>query len=587
PDQWPKEYWDQAFAQIKGTGFEVVRFGEMAWDWLEPGDSSFKFKELDAAMDLCGKHGLKVILGTAIAQAPQWLISRYPDILPIAHDGSKHPEYGPRPNACRDNPNFRRYAKRLVEKLASRYSRHPSLFMWQLDNEPGYPPLDLTENKDWCHCEATRKAFLNWAKNKYGSIDRLNAAWGTKFWVETFSNFSEIKTPKGGMWDAGNPHIYLDWFRFKSESISEWLLFLKEIVRKHDRTHKIGTNSFTSIPNRIPDHSVIARGMDWFGWDIYPKGTMNPDESLAQIADYWKGVCKQNKAEFWVMELQAGPNVRWGYPGRVTGEEIKRWTKILVEHGAKGIMYFNWRPPLFGSETGGFGLLNADGSPSDRLQAVKEIIKSYEGEKSIFRLPTNRLAIYHSKTSEIQTFQEEGFPRPCPPIWFCGRGEIGMFYGLNSLAGAYRLVHPYGAEFLFDEQLEQGELECEVLLLTNPYTLSKKQFEHLREFLEDGGKVVTEARFGMKDEMGHLYPTPLISNIVKSQNLSCEIIEEDISVEGLANNITGFKTEGQPNLGVIEIGKGKLIYANFSLFPNLTKPGNEALVERIRKEIDL
>ncbi len=590
PDQWPEDYWQKAFSEIKETGFEVVRFGEMMWDWVEPRDGKFQFEQLDKAMDLCQKRGLKVILGTSVAQAPQWLIKKRRDLLPVAHDGTLHPEYGPRPNACRDNPAFIKYAERLARKLAERYSKHPALFMWQLDNEPGYPPLDLTANKDFCHCKATRRAFINWAKEKYRDINALNEAWGTRFWVETFSSFEEITTPKAGFWDAGNPHIYLDWYRFKSDRLSSYLRRLKKVIREHDKEHKIGTNSFTNIPNRASDHDVLAKEMDWFGWDIYPAGTGNTEESLAQIADYWRSVCKARGASFIVAELQAGPNVRWGNPARVTGEEIKTWTRILVEHGAEGIMYFNWRPPLFGSETGGFGLLNRDGTATERLQAVKEVINEI-GKKAV-PAPGSTLAIYYSKSSEIQTFQEEGPQRCAPAGWISGRGQIGLLYGLDSIAGAYRLVYPDSADFIFERQLEEGYIPYQTLLLTNPYLLTMEQFNNLKKWVSQGGTLITEARFGLKDGRARLYEEPLIEKLMDLKHEHTEIIEGKLQIPGFRAVAYGFRDVVECMSGVLarfedniaaiiekKIGEGKVIYSTFSLFGSFLKGENKKLLE--------
>ena len=336
PDQWPESYWDEAFNKIADLGFELVRFNEMTWPLLEPKPGFYNFHWLDKALNLCEKHNLKVVLGTAVVQAPQWLIHKHPEILPVANDGQIHPPYGPRFNFCRDNHTYRKFALRLADKIAKRYAHHPALSMWQLDNEPSYPPLDICENKDWCHCKATQKAFQHWCQKKYKNIKNLNQAWGTKFWSITFNNFLQITPPKSGMWGAGNPHIYLDWCRFKSESLSEWLLTLKRTVRLHDRKHKIGTNSFTSIPNRIPDHEVLSQNLDWFGWDIYPVATGNSDESLCQIADYWRSICSLHESEFVVCELQAGQTVRWGNPKSLHQDEMKNWVKILPEPPRSG-----------------------------------------------------------------------------------------------------------------------------------------------------------------------------------------------------------------------------------------------------------
>ena len=105
PDQWPKETWDQTFAEIKAAGLNTIRFGEMAWDWIEPEPGQFRFKELDQALDLCAKHGIKVLLGIPTSQVPTWFFRLYPNSRSIAADGTLYAEYGPRPNICKDRNN--------------------------------------------------------------------------------------------------------------------------------------------------------------------------------------------------------------------------------------------------------------------------------------------------------------------------------------------------------------------------------------------------------------------------------------------------------------------------------------------------
>ncbi|HTY12612.1 MAG TPA: beta-galactosidase [Candidatus Omnitrophota bacterium] len=600
PDQYPKETWEKEFQNIRAAGFGIVRFGEMAWDWIEPKEGDWKFEGLDHALALCEKHKLKVVLGIPVAQAPQWLIRKYPEILHVAHDGHVHPPYGPRPNACRDNDTYRKYAETLTRVLAERYSKHPALEMWQIDNEPCYPPLDLTHNKDYCHCDATSRAFAEWAKDQYKTIEKLNNAWGTKFWTGTFSTFSEITPPRCGMWDAGNPHIWLDWYRFKSESLSRWLNNLRSIIMEYDREHLIGTNGFTTIANRSVDHTVIARGMEWFGWDIYPKGTQNSEESFAQIADYWRSVCESAGAEFIVSELQGGPNVRWGNGGWVKGEEIEKWAELLVRHGAKRILIHNWRPPLYGSESGGFGLTKPDGTPTERLGAVKNIIdrtrKTHDAKRS-------GIAIYFSRSSELQTYQEEGPSRPCPPSWFSGRGDLGLFYGSNSIAGAYRLLWDGKSthDFIFEEDLSAGKIKHRAILLTNPYLLSRKQMENLQAYILSGGVVVTESRFGLKDPHAHLYPRPLLEELLGAEHQYTEIIDDKIGFSKLDAFAFGFRDivkikdgrskavlkykDGNPALIERKMGNGKLLYATFSLFPSLLKWENKKLLERMKNAL--
>ncbi len=566
PDQWPESAWESNFREIKAAGFNLVRFGEMSWDWIEPMPGKFNFSGLDRAMDLCQKYGLKVLLGIPTCQAPAWLISHYPSARPVAEDGSLYPEYGPRPNVCKDDPDYRRFATRLADKIAARYHKHPALLYWQLDNEPVYPPLDATALKDYCHCQHSRHAFIAWAKKKYGSINKLNQAWGTRFWTTTFSSFNDIATPKAGFWDAVSPHIFLDWYRFKSENIRDWLILLKKIVGKYDKVHRIGTNGFIGICARVQDHDVLAEAMDWYGIDLYPKGNRMEDREVAMFADLWRSFCR---GEFHVTELQGGQNVRWGNPDFVEGPEIKKWTKILFDHGAQALLFHAWRPALFGSETNGFGILKPDGSPTKRLEIIRNVAASFSSPKH-GGLKTSstkaQIAIIYHRSGEVECYQEQGPPRGVSGQWAAVRDDIGLMYGLNSAIGAYRLVYKEGrpVDFLQERHLNEGKLQYKTILFPNPYLLSREQYQNLLKFVAGGGTLITDARFGLKDENAHLYPNPLVEELL---NVTYDHFE--VAPDGFIDVL-----EGRPKRPIIierKIGKGKVIYANFSLFSIVRK----------------
>jgi beta-galactosidase len=584
PDQWPVETWEENFREIKKTGFNIVRFGEMAWDWIEPSPGRFDFAGLDRAMDICHKHGIKVLLGIPTSQVPPWFYRLYPGSRPVAQDGTLYPETGPRPNICKDNPHYRRLAERLAKKIAHRYRNHPSLLYWQLDNEPVYPPLDHTTINDYCHCQHSRRAFINWAKKRYGSLKKLNEVWGTRFWTNHLSSFEEINTPKAGIWEAVSPHIFLDWFRFKTDSLSDWLGHLARIVRRIDGKHGVGTNGFIGISTRVPDHSLLSAGLDWYGLDIYPKGGRMSRQDLAFMLDLWRSFCRAGGAEFHVTEMQGGQNVRWGSPDHVEGPEIKWWTELAFEHGARALLYHNWRPPLFGAETAGFGILKADGSPTKRLTVIKELAKKLSPSRYPLPLPAGRhgvtrpsLAIAYLRSSEVQTYQEQGPPRGIAGQWDPVRSDIGLMHGILSLQGAYQLASGKHKmiDFIFEQNLTSGELPYRTILLPNPYLLSTKQFANLRRWVEKGGTLITEARFGLKDENAHLYPNPLLEAL-----LGVVWDHGEITKDGFLDVIQGHSRKEQ--LITKKIGKGKVIYANFSLFLNPKKKAGKwpALLKR-------
>lgn len=600
PELWTKEDNERAFQLIKDAGFDVVRMGEMSWGQVEKKPNSFDFSFLDQAFSLAQKHQLKILLGIATSYAPAWLIFQHPEFRPVSHEGLAVPENGPRPNVCRDNPLFYKYAKRYADKIISRYAKNPALFAWQLDNEPTYPPLDATETKDYCHCFSTQALFVNWLNKRYKKIDKLNAAWGTSFWGNYYSSFKDIHSPKQGFWEASNPHAYLDWYFFKSERISEWLCQMKAWVQAKDKLHEVGTNGFIGPVSRVLSHDVLASGMQWYGWDIYPHGTLNTVESLAQQADFWRSLCQRTGARFIVAELQAGKNVRWGYGGEVSGRQIYLWMHQLAARGAEGILLHALRAPLFGSEAGGFGLLSLSGEKTERYEEAKRAIAEIKKINSCLSLSkiNSRVAILYIKSAEVMTFQEEGPSRGAPPKWFSGRYEMGAGYNLNSLAGAYRLAWNYlgSADFLCEKDLLNGNIKkYSTLLVVNPYVFSEDMLKALQEFMEQGGQVVCEARLGHKDFNGKLFPLPLAEKFLDFKYIDTEILEEKKKITTLPAISKGFREkvasghalfsfdDGYPALIEKTFGRGKILYATFSLFLNLLEWEARAFIPFLRE----
>jgi len=79
---------------------------------------------------------------------------------------------GKRPTLCgrKDTtPTARIYLEacaRLVTALADHYGKNPTVIGWQLDNEPGNPQQTFDA--------VSERAFEQWLKNRYGTLDELN-----------------------------------------------------------------------------------------------------------------------------------------------------------------------------------------------------------------------------------------------------------------------------------------------------------------------------------------------------------------------------------------------------------------------------
>ena len=73
PEHWSEEVWEQDAAGMAAVGITFVRIGEFAWSRFEPTPGDLQLDWLIRAMDVLGRHGLKVIFGTPTATPPRWM----------------------------------------------------------------------------------------------------------------------------------------------------------------------------------------------------------------------------------------------------------------------------------------------------------------------------------------------------------------------------------------------------------------------------------------------------------------------------------------------------------------------------------
>ncbi|MCB0224981.1 MAG: beta-galactosidase, partial [Anaerolineae bacterium] len=174
PEQWPEDRWATDAKMMAELGLTYVRLGEFAWSLLEPADGQFDFSWLERAIAILANENLKIIMGTPTATPPPWLTSQT-DIVQRNVDGLPWSP-GTRRHACANNPDYRRYSQRIVSELLQRIGDHSAVVGWQIDNEFGCHATGR------CYCDHCRAAFQRWLQARYGSLDRLNRAWGTVFW---------------------------------------------------------------------------------------------------------------------------------------------------------------------------------------------------------------------------------------------------------------------------------------------------------------------------------------------------------------------------------------------------------------------
>ena len=171
PEHWPEDQWARDAAQMREIGLSWVRIGEFAWSQIEPTPEAFNWKWLDRAIDILGKAGLKVVLGTPTATPPRWMMDKHPDMLAVDKEGRPR-KFGSRRHYCFSHDAYREESVRITQKIAERYGSNPYIKAWQTDNEYGCHDTIIS------YSQAAASAFRIWLKDKYKTVNMLNALWG-------------------------------------------------------------------------------------------------------------------------------------------------------------------------------------------------------------------------------------------------------------------------------------------------------------------------------------------------------------------------------------------------------------------------
>ena len=199
---------------MEKLGFEFTHMAEFRWTYLEPKEGQYDFSWLDHAIELAHQAGLRVILGTPSAAVPSWMGQRYPQVYRVDEHGQRH-EHGIRAEVSLTDPTYKAFVAKIVTAMAKHYGHDPRVWGWQIDNEPSTFP-DFSGS--------ARKAFQDWLRRKYGSIDAMNKVWAGSFWSTRYGSFDEVLLPNATLAaeDKLSPHALLDLARFRADTQAQF-----------------------------------------------------------------------------------------------------------------------------------------------------------------------------------------------------------------------------------------------------------------------------------------------------------------------------------------------------------------------------
>ncbi|KAK7993007.1 hypothetical protein PG988_001801 [Apiospora saccharicola] len=179
--------WETDMARMRDANISYVRVNEFDWSILEPSEGQYNFTLLDRTLELCGKYGLKAIVGTPTATPPNWATEKYDVDFVDVTNTTLH--FGSRRHYSFSSFDYRRLSQGITTKLAERYGSNPNVVAWQLDNEFGCHATTVSYDHN------AIKRFRAWLAKKYGTIENMSARQGRVFWSSQYVSFETVQSP--------------------------------------------------------------------------------------------------------------------------------------------------------------------------------------------------------------------------------------------------------------------------------------------------------------------------------------------------------------------------------------------------------
>ncbi len=357
PELWPEADIDRDLAEMKKLGLNFVRMGEFTWSRMEPDEGKISVDFFVRVLDKLHAAGLGVVYCTPTPTPPVWLTHGRPDRCYVDAEG-RVMIHGARQHASYENPEVRAACLRIVEALARAVGRHPAIVAWQIDNE-----FKCHVGEDFNpHAIAH---WHRWLQARFGTIDRLNEAWGTEIWSERYQRFDQVPAPLRTPF-LHNASLSTAYRMFCRESIAEFMEAQVAILRRHSSapiTHN--TVAFFSL-----NQERMFANLDFAAFDAYA-----PRDRWASIV-FDNDFCRPLKPgrAHWFMETSVAHNGWFGNhetthpPGFLAVEAV-----VSFGLGAEAINYWLWRQQRTGCELPHSAILSTWFKPSVGYTAVQAV----------------------------------------------------------------------------------------------------------------------------------------------------------------------------------------------------------------------
>ena len=577
PDQWPEEVWDDDVRLMKKAGVNLVSVGIFSWAKIETSEGVYDFDWLDRIINKLGEAGIAVDLASATASPPMWLTQAHPEVLWKDYRGDVC-QPGARQHWRPTSPVFREYALKLCRAMAEHYKGNPYVVAWHVSNEYGcHNRFDYSEDAE--------RAFRKWCKERYGTIDAVNDAWGTAFWAQRMNDFTEIVPPRFiGDGNFMNPGKLLDFKRFSSDALKAFYVAERDTLAEITPDLPLTTNFMVSAAGSVLDYDDWGREVDFVSNDHYfIPGEAHLDE-LAFSASLVDGIARKDP---WFLMEHSTSAVNWrpvNYrkePGQLVRDSLAH-----VAMGADAVCYFQWRQSKAGAEKFHSAMVPHAGEDSAVFRDVCELGADLNtlADNGLLgtKLAKSKVAVVFDYESE---WASEHTATPTQKVhhvdeplqWFRALADHGVTADVVPVRGAWD--------------------DYEMVVLPSVYLLSEETTRRVRDYVVGGGRLVVTYYTGISDERDHVwlggYPGSIrdvvgvrveefmpmgddFPGVPDCLGLSNGAVAHDIadvigSVDGTATVLETFKDDpwtgmdGAPAIVAHTFGEGRSVYVGARL----------------------
>ncbi|MCM8788699.1 MAG: beta-galactosidase, partial [Candidatus Omnitrophica bacterium] len=438
----------------------------------------------------------------------------------------------------------------------------------------GYGALDYTltdelsithfgDAYDFCFCEHCIKAFQEWVRPQYKSLEELNQAYGTDFasW-EQIRPITAKEAREKGKWSGWADHR-----RFNEESLAEFVRWVRSEIKKIQPEATISLSG-TQIPGPYNGHDVWLRTQVFDNLWAYGSGNQ------LIMHHFFNPSFKQ---------------IPWGGYGS-SGPSLKHKIWENVFEGGHGNCFW-WFPINLDPD------FTTNPCSASWNEAVEDLLKGIG--KTIFAstLEDYGVAIYYSQSSV-----HAGYVLDASSTLEANRNAWVEILKKNQISPSFI---SYG-------QVEQGKLaypEVRVLILPYTISLSEGEADAIRKFVASGGTVIADMQTGIMDQHCRPYKTGILDDVfgisragfdvspvlengewnsMKDWNFTLDmpvlLQEPSISVK---TGYALYRAGKTPGIIVNSYGKGRAWYLNFNLskLESLRKKSQDKILLNFMKEL--